>query len=554
MACMKKIGCLLLLCNACVGPMASADNYSNHWVWIFGWNLKTDGDVVEITKVLESGAAHGINGAVISCGLDSLSTMTADFSRRLDKVQRTCERLKIELIPAGFGVGYGGTALSHDKYLAEGLPVVDAPFLVQGRSARLVPDAQAHISNGGFEEFRGNRFNGLKFNDQPGEISFADTEVKHSGQASLRMENFIANPHGHGRVMQEVRVLPHRCYRVSVWVKTENLQPAGAFAISVLNQDRSIASLRSSVPPTGDWKKIQFLFNSASFDVVRLYAGVWGGKSGKFWLDDWALEEVGPINVLRRPGTPVAVKSADGATTYAEGRDYEPLIDPAYTPYYIDRSAPSLKLSPGSRLQEGERLRVSWYHSLAINNGQVSLCMAEPELYEIFDAEAKLLAERLHPKHVLLNMDEIRMGGTCAACRGRNLGELLGECITKQAQVLRKYMPGVEFLIWSDMLDPNQNAHGNYFLVDGDYTNSWKHIPKDMTIAVWGDKPRAESLKFFADQGFAMLVACYYDADDLKDVKGWLKLADQTPKVRGLMYTPWQKKYELLPAFGDLVK
>ena len=554
MACMKKICCLFLLCNACVGPMASADNYSDHWVWIFGWNLKTDGDVVAITKVLESGAAHGINGAVISCGMDSLSTMTPDFSRRLDKVQHTCERLKIELIPAGFGVGYGGTALQHDKYLAEGLSVVEAPFLVQGRSARLVPDALAHISNGGFEEFRGNRFNGFKFNDQPGEISFADTDVKHSGQASLRMENFTANPHGHGRVMQEVRVLPHRCYRVSVWVKTENLQPAGAFAISVLNQDRSLASLRSSVPPISDWKKIQFLFNSASFDAVRLYAGVWGGKSGKFWLDDWALEEVGPINVLRRPGTPVAVKSEDGATIYAEGRDYEPLIDPAYTPYYLDRSAPSLKLSPGSRIQEGERLRVSWYHSLAINNGQVSLCMAEPKLYEIFDSEAKLLAERLHPKHVLLNMDEIRMGGTCAACRGRNLGELLGECITKQTQILRKYMPGVEVLIWSDMLDPNQNAHGNYFLVDGDYTNSWKNIPKDMTIAVWGDKPRAESLKFFTDQGFAMLVACYYDADDLKDVKGWLKLADQTPKVRGLMYTPWQKKYELLPAFGDLVK
>ena len=534
--------------------MASANNYSDRWVWIFGWNLKTDGDVAEITKVLESGAAHGINGAVISCGLDSLSTMKPDFSRRLDEVQRTCERLKIELIPAGFGVGYGGTALLHDKYLAEGLPVVDAPFLVQGQSARLVPDAVARIINGGFEEFRGNRFNGFNFSDQPGEISFADTEVKHSGKASLRMENFTANPHGHGRVMQEVHVLPHRCYRVSVWVKTENLQPAGAFAISVLNKDRSIASLRSSVSPTSDWEKIQFLFNSASFETVRLYAGVWGGKSGKFWLDDWALEEVGPINVLRRPGTPEAVKSADGATTYAEGRDYEPLIDPAYTPYYIDRSVPSLKLSPGSRIQDGERLRVSWYHSLAINKGQVSVCMAEPELYEIFDSEAKLFAERLHPKHVLLNMDEIRMGGTCAACRSRNMGELLGECITKQTQILRKYMPGVEVLVWSDMLDPNQNAHGNYFLVDGDYTNSWKHIPKDLTIAVWGGEPRAESLKFFADGGFAMLVACYYDADDLKDVKGWLKLADQTPKVRGLMYTPWQKKYELLPAFGDLMK
>ena len=57
--------------------------------------------------------------------------------------------------------------------------------------------------------------------------------------------------------------------------------------------------------------------------------------------------------------------------------------------------------------------------------------MAEPKLYEIFDQEAKLLVETLHPRSVFLNMDEIRMGGTCEACKGRNMGELLGECITK---------------------------------------------------------------------------------------------------------------------------
>ena len=49
-------------------------------------------------------------------------------------------------------------------------------------------------------------------------------------------------------------------------------------------------------------------------------------------------------------------------------------------------------------------------------------------------------------------------------------------------------------------------------------------------------------------------MACYYDADDLSEVKGWLQLARQVPKVRGLMYTPWQKKYSLLPAFGDLLR
>ena len=191
---------------------------------------------------------------------------------------------------------------------------------------------------------------------------------------------------------------------------------------------------------------------------------------------------------------------------------------------------------------------------MIIHDGQVTVCMGEPALYEIFDHEARLLAERLHPRRVLLNMDEIRMGGTCRACRGQNMGELLGRCITRQVESIRKYSPQAQVYIWSDMLDPNHNAHGNYYLVDGDFTGSWLHVPKDLVMAVWGGTPREKSLRFFADQGFATLVACYYDADDLKDVKGWLGLARQTPGVRGFMYTPWQRKYSLLPAFGDLLQ
>jgi len=71
---------------------------------------------------------------------------------------------------------------------------------------------------------------------------------------------------------------------------------------------------------------------------------------------------------------------------------------------------------------------------------------------------------------------------------------------------------------------------------------------------VWGGQPREASLHFFADQGFRTLVGCYYDAPDLKDVEGWLQLARQTRKVRGFMYTPWEKKYELLGDFGDLLR
>jgi hypothetical protein len=300
------------------------------------------------------------------------------------------------------------------------------------------------------------------------------------------------------------------------------------------------------------------LFNSLECDSIRLYAGLWEGKSGKVWLDDGSVEEVGPVNPLRRPGTPVAVRSEEGSVTYTEGKDYAPLLDPQFSPWRDDREALPLKLLPGSRIQEGQRLRVSWYHSMLIsmliNDSQVTVCLAEPALYEIFDHEAKLLAERLHPRRVMLNMDEVRMGGTCEACRGQDMAQLLGQCVARQAQSIRNYSPGAQVYVWSDMFDPNHNAHGNYYLVNGDFTGSWKHVPKDVVMAVWGGKPREKSLHFFADQGFRSLVACYYDADNLNEVKGWLQLARQVPNVRGFMYTPWQKKYALLPAFGDLLQ
>jgi hypothetical protein len=539
--------CLLAL------PLEAAPRFADRFVFIFGWGLQKDDDVAGISKILETAGKNHFDGAVVSFGLDTLSKQSPDYFRRLEAVSRSCEKNRLELVPSVFSVGYG-SALAYDRNLAEGLPVEDAPFLVQGGQARLAAANPVQFKNGGFEEFNGNTFNGYDFHDQPGEISFADTAVRHGGRASLRMENFTANPYGHGRVMQTIRVQRHRCYRMALWVKTEGLQPADALRVEVLAGGRDLAPREFHVPSSTDWRKLTMLFNSLNFDSVSIYAGVWGGKAGKFWLDDWSVEEVGPVNVLHRPGTPVTVRSADGAVVYAEGKDYAPLLDPNLNPWLDDGEAAPLKLLPGGRIAEGARLRVSWYHSMLIYDSQVTVCMAEPELYEIFDREARLLVEKLHPNSVLLNMDEIRMGGTCRACRGRNMGELLGECITKEASILRSYAPSLQIYIWSDMLDPNHNAHGNYYLVDGDFTGSWDHVPKNLIMAVWGGEPREASLNFFAGRGSRTLVACYYDADDLKEVEGWLKLGGQTPKLRGFMYTTWQQKYSLLPAFGDLLR
>lgn len=533
---------------------AKAEPYQDRFVWVFGWGLNSDQDVAAITRLLETAGKNGINGAVVSFGLDTLCKQSPEYFQRLERVRRVCDDNKIELIPSLFSIGYGGGALAHNRNLAEGLPVVDAPFQAHSGQASFAAQNAGLFRNGGFEDFDGNKARNYNFHDQPGEISFIDKEVKHSGNTAMRLENFTANQHGHARVMQQVKVTPHRCYRLSLWVKTEAMQPASAFRVTVLANNRELAPREFHIPSTTDWRRISLVFNSLDLEQVNIYAGLWGGKQGKVWLDDFALEEIGPVNVLSRSGTPVAVRSGDGAKTYEEGKDYAPLKDPNLQPFRDEKEALVLKLLPDTRIKDGERLKVSWYHSMIIHDSQVTVCMAEPEVYEIFDHEAKLLAEKLRPRRVLLNMDEIRMGGTCKACAGRNMAELLGECITRQTAIIRRHNPGAEVYIWSDMLDPNHNARPNYYLVRGDYTGSWKHVPKDLRIAVWGGEPREKSLQFFADQGFSTLVACYYDADDLKDVRGWLELSRKVTGVRGFMYTPWTKKYDLLPDFAQLLK
>ena len=60
-------------------------------------------------------------------------------------------------------------------------------------------------------------------------------------------------------------------------------------------------------------------------------------------------------------------------------------------------------------------------------------------------------------------------------------------------------------------------------------------------------------LTFFSGLDFRTFGAAYYDADDLTNPREWLASLRATPGAQGIMYTTWQKKYELLGGFGDLV-
>jgi hypothetical protein len=543
---------VLLFCSQIIGE---GKIYPYRWVYVSN-SLQNDEQLNIVKKIIERASSHGLNGMVFASGLDMLDLKKDDYFKYLNEVKIICDQNKIEIIPIIFSVGYGGAILSHDKNLAEGILVKDALFVVKDNEAIFVSDSPSKIINGGFEEYKGDKVEGYRLQEEPGIVSLIDNKEFHEGKVSLRFERFGSrNPYGHGRIMQEVDVKPNRCYRVSCWVKTDGLFPAESFRIQILTKNgKTLAPWNPKIKSTSNWTKITLGFNSLNNETIRIYAGVWGGKWGRFWLDDLRIEEVGLVNVLRRPGTPVVVRSEKDNTIYEEEKDYG-FISDAKLNFRFDHDVSGIKILPGSRISNGERLRVSYYHGMAINNGQVTICMSEPAVYEIWEKEAELIHKYLSPNKYVLSMDEIRTGGTCKACKERkmSMAEILGDCITKQFNIIRKVNPKAEIFIWSDMLDPNHNAHLDYYLVDGDFSGSWNYIPKELNIICWYYDKRNESLRHFSNLGFKTVAAAYYDGDDLENPKGWLEALDKTKGACGIMYTTWFEKYSLLEDFGDLV-
>jgi hypothetical protein len=255
-------------------------------------------------------------------------------------------------------------------------------------------------------------------------------------------------------------------------------------------------------------------------------------------------------DIVRRDGTPLALRSAERELTFVEGQDYAEVRNL--------RSLPELALPAGTAIREGEALTLACYKTPYVTHAwgrQVSLCMSNPGLYEYWAGEARRLHAILGYRTFLLAMDEIRNGGGCGSCQQRQLSmaEILGDCITRQRQIFREIDPGIEVLIWSDMLDPAHNAHADYYGVVGDFTGSWKHVPKDVGIMCWYQRIRDTSLAHFSANGFRTYGAAYYDAADLTGVREWLESLRKTPGAKGIMYTTWERKYELLPGFADLV-
>lgn len=534
------------------------EQFEYRWVYVTG-NLQVNENVGRVIDIMKRAKNAGYNGIVLAdFKLSILDRVPKQYFENIEKVKQTAKQLALDIYPTIFSIGYSEGLLSHDPNLVEGLPVYDATFEVREGYAELAKEEQPLPKNLDFEDATGDRFAGWEFQDDIGLSTFADSRIVHHGARSLRMENIgKVNPHGNSRVHQLVEVKPWKQYHVSVWIKTENFDRAGNARIAVLTREGKpldFTSLR--VQPTQDWKEHHVVFNSRDNTSVRLYFGVWGGRNGKIWWDDARMEQVGLLNVIRREGCPLTVRSVNGME-YVEGKDFERVIDermgtvPWLGAYEVYHEPPRLRLTPNSRIKPGERLKVSFYHAITVYQGQVCICLSEPKTYSLLQQELSNVKNLLAPKGYFMSHDEIRVANWCKTCISRKLspGQILADNVKRCIEVIRSASPNAKVFVWSDMFDPYHNARGDYYLVNGSWEGSWLGLPKEVIIVNWNFGESKKSLPFFASLGNKQILAGYYDGE-VESIKKWLEDAASVSGVVGVMYTTWQGDYSKLEAFA----
>jgi len=265
------------------------------------------------------------------------------------------------------------------------------------------------------------------------------------------------------------------------------------------------------------------------------------------------------VNLVRRGGCPLVVKGEDG-TVFAEGRDFQPVKDermgsvPYSGSYELYHAPPSIVPSTGSRIKDGQRLNVSFYHAVFVNDMQSTCCLTEPKVYEVMRDQMERVEKLFHPTAVMMSHDEIRVGNWCALCQSQKKtpGQLLAVNVRRSIQIVKSTSPHARIYTWNDMFDPFHNAHDNYYLVKGSWAGSWEGLTPEVGIVNWYFEPRKKNLPWFADRGHKQILAGYYDNNSDYTVQ-WLKDSVGIKGVEGVMYTTWRNDYSQLEKYAQTV-
>ncbi|MGI8812949.1 MAG: carbohydrate binding domain-containing protein [Pyrinomonadaceae bacterium] len=169
------------------------------------------------------------------------------------------------------------------------------------KQSGLDPDAAAEtVTNAGFETFVGSDESlfGWKVLRNDGRLDIAtDSVVKHSGARSIR---FVFRGYSKPALFnlgQIVVVEPKQRYRLSFWVRTENLRSGGQPLLQVAsaNDDAVLGASQPFFSGTSDWQQISIDFTAPencegiTIRTTRGYCGDECPIIGTLWYDDFTL-------------------------------------------------------------------------------------------------------------------------------------------------------------------------------------------------------------------------------------------------------------------------
>jgi len=148
-----------------------------------------------------------------------------------------------------------------------------------------------------------------------------DDAVFHSGRRSVR----ISSTDGADVYLQaDIAVRPFAKYRLSGWVKTDNVKPGtGRGALFNLHE---MEVFTPEVLGTQDWVRVETVFDTGANDAVSVNClfGGWGRSTGTAWFDDVSLDMISARTVKPRAEIDAA-KTALPISKYIYGQFIEHL-------------------------------------------------------------------------------------------------------------------------------------------------------------------------------------------------------------------------------------
>ena len=510
-------------------------------LWFYySTNLAVTDNLPPLESVFRRAAAAGYTKVYLADSkFGHLGVQPQIYFQNAERLKKLADDLHLEIVPGIFPIGYSEGLLANDPNLVEALPVRDALFVVQKGEAHPVATPPVHFPEGGFRD--------------PKEWDWHDPVV--------RLENGVAHVIGaqgvNARVVKSLKLSPFHQYHMSFRIKTLNYTANPLVQVLSSDTKDSLNYADLDVKQTQDWKTYHIVFNSLEQTKVMIsFRAGYTGSTGEMWWDQPSIEEAGLLNIVRRESDPLIVRAEDG-TTLTEGKDFEPVIDPkmGHAPwpgaYDVWHEPPILKTS----LPDGTQLHVSFYHAITTNSGKVNICISEPQTIDVLRDQARRIVALFHSKRYFMEHDEIRVLGWDGADAARHLdsGAILADNIRTCTQIMKEASPDATLYVWSDMFDPNHNAHDHYYLVKGNLAGSWEGLDPAVVIANWKFEQPEKSLQWFSSRGHHQLLAGYYDAPPER-ILDWLRAAQSISTIDAVMYTTWENNYTDLERFAGLVR